>query len=274
MRKLIYILIGSAFISFLFTTNIIAQTEEIPQLLTEIQTEIQSVLNKLDKDLSFAANLLAEEDFNSSRTREILLKLCKDNPEVVDSCIVDTKGRMIVVEPKEYKNVEGKYIGKQEQIIRLHKNHTPVLSKIISAVEGFDAVDLEYPIFSSKKEFRGSVSILIRHSYFIEKIVKPIIAGMPVEVWGMQTDGVIVYDADSYEIGKNLFTDELYKPYGDLIKLGERMIKEKKGTGLYKFYKQGEKKEVLKYTYWATVDLHSTEWRIVLVHAEADNKVK
>ena len=195
--------------------------------------------------------------------------LCRSYPYAVDCAVVDQNGRMVLVEPAEYTVFEGRDISAQEQIIRLRESKKPVLSNVIKTVEGIDAVDLEHPVFSSQGEFAGSVSLLFRPESLLSYILAPVLQGMPAEAFVMQTDGRILYDADKKEVGRMLFDDPMYKPFPQLLALGTLISREKKGAGSYEFKQEGSEKLVKKDAHWATVGLHGTEWRLVVMHIRA-----
>jgi hypothetical protein len=242
---------------------------ELPPILSELEKEITTELNKMDRDLARLAGKISEKNLKTTGTRKMLGELCRSYPYTVDCAVVDRNGRMLLVEPEEYSEFEGMDISDQEQMIRLRESKKPVLSKVIKAVEGFDAVDLEHPVFSSKGELAGSVSVLIRPETMLAAIISPVVQGMPVDVWLMQKDGRILYDPDEAEVGKMLFDDPVYKPYPQLLALGKLIAKEIKGTGSYEFLGKGLEKPVKKDAYWTTVGLHGTEWRFVVTHAKA-----
>ena len=81
----------------------------------------------------------------------------------------------------------------------------------------------------------------------------------------MQPDGILLYDDNPKEIGKNVFTDPLYKPYPDLIKLAEKISKRRRGKGTYTFLDTDGKKEIKKLAIWGTVGIYGTRWKIVLI---------
>jgi hypothetical protein len=242
---------------------------ELPPVLTELGKEITAELNKMDQDLARLAGRLSEKDFKTAGTRKMLGDLCRSYPYAVDCSVVDRNGRMVLVEPEEYAKFEGSDISTQEQIIRLRESKKPVLSKVIKAVEGFDAVDLEHPVFSSQGELAGSASVLLRPETLLAAVISPVVQGMPVDVWLMQKDGRILYDADKEEVGLMLFDDPVYKPYPQLLALGTLIARERSGTGSYEFLGRGLEKPVMKDAYWTTVGLHGTEWRLVAIHVRA-----
>jgi hypothetical protein len=239
---------------------------ELPPILSDLGKEITAGLNKMDADVAGLARSLSGKDLKAAGTKKMLGDLCRSYPYAVDCAIVDRDGKMVLVGPEEYEGFEGSDISTQEQVIRLQKTKKPVLSDAFRAVEGFDAVDLEHPIFSSRGEFRGSVSMLIRPELLFSHILTPVLQGMPVEAFAMQTNGRILFDEDREEVGRMLFEDPMYKPFPQLLALGTLISKEKTGAGSYDFRQKGSEKPVRKDAHWTTVGLHGTEWRLVVMH--------
>ncbi|MCK4735989.1 MAG: hypothetical protein KAT65_26275, partial [Methanophagales archaeon] len=238
---------------------------ETPPVLLKLQQTIQGVLDRMDEDLFAAAEKLSQTGLDSPETRVILAELCRKHPYVIECGTVDQNGTIVVVEPEAYKRFEGSNISQQEHIVKLHQTQQPVLSQAFRAVEGFDAVDLEWPVFSSEGNLIGLVGMLIRPESFLSTIIAPEVQGFPIDVWVMQTDGRILYDPDVEEIGRNLFEDPLYQPFTQLLSLGKKIAVESSGSGHYEFFGRGLIKEVKKRASWVTVGLHGTEWRLVVI---------
>lgn len=243
----------------------------IPPALVRAQNEIQKTLDNLNGALEAAARDLAEEEsFTSPRDRSILSKLCAET-YVVDCCAIDSTGRIVAIEPEIFRLHEGADIAHQEQVVQLHRTKQPVMSLNMPMVEGFDAVDLEWPILGEGKALKGSVSMLIKPEVIIDVAVKPVIEGLPVSIWVMQKNGRILYDVHKDEIGRDLFADPVFKPYEQLLGLGKRIADEPMGSGFYEYVKDGAS-VVKKHAYWATVGLHGTEWRVVMVQVVVGGK--
>ena len=247
-----------------------AGRNQMPFILAELEKDITLRLDKLDADLAVAAKRLSKTDLRGLEARNVLRDLCLSASYAVDCAVVDTGGRMITVEPKEYRRFEGSDISKQEQIIRLHQSKKPVFSKVIPTVEGFDAVDIEHPVLSPEGDFMGSVSLLIRPEALLSSVAAPLAQGLPLDIWAMQKDGRILYDPDEEEVGRMLFDDPIYKPFPQLTSLGMTISKEKSGSGGYEFLGPGLKKPAKKEAYWSTVSLYDTEWRLVVTHTLAE----
>lgn len=245
------------------TVDLVFGAPELPPVLLELQEAIQALLDHMDADLAAAAANLTEGGLTSSETRAILNALCEHHPYVVDCCTVDRNGTMLMVEPAAYREFEGADISQQEQVIRLQQTERPVLSQAFRAVEGFNAVDLQTPVFGSEGELIGSVSMLIRPESFLSRLIEPAVQGLPIDAWVMQPDGLILYDPDEEEIGRTLFTDPLYQPFPELLVLGAEIAVKESGSGSYTFLGRGMGAPVEKSAFWVTVGLHGTDWRVV-----------
>jgi hypothetical protein len=171
---------------------------------------------------------------------------------------------MLAVEPEQYRSAEGSDISGQEQVVRLHATLRPVLGKTFVAVEGFAAVDLEWPVSAADGSLAGSVSALLRTDTFIGDIVETVPAEASVDkLWAMDADGLILYDPDAEQVGTSLFLDPLYQPYPDLLALGREIAKRPTGSGSYEFFAQGSATPIVKDATWDSVGLHDTPWRVV-----------
>lgn len=111
--------------------------------------------------------------------------------------------------------------------------------------------------------------MLIRPESLLSYVLTPVLRGMPVEAFVMQTDGRILYDDDREEVGRMLFDDPMYKPFPQLLAIATMASREKTGSGSYDFMQKGSENIVKKDVHWTTVGLHGTEWRLVVMHVRA-----
>lgn len=242
--------------------------QELRDLLTRLQTEIQAALNKLDNDLRHSAKVLAGRDLQGDFARGILQGLYKANPYIIDCETVSGSGIMVAVEPPAHRSSEGADISGQAHMVRLFKTRKPVLSGSFLSVEGPRSVVIHHPVFSTDREFSGSVSALFAPEYLLSSMIGPIAANIPVSIFLMQTDGLFIYDVDTKQIGLNIFTDPLYQPFPELIALCRRMAGVREGSGVYRFYRKVGEGPIAKTVEWRTVELHGTPWRLAVAFAK------
>ena len=237
---------------------------------SKIEKGISAILEGLGKTLSRSASAIGKTKPDQEvEIRKRLQQNWKDgSPHVVDSAFIDNQGMMKLIEPGQYSQYEGSDISGQDAVIKMMKTKKQRMGNLFLSVEGIKSVDIEYPVFSDKKQYLGSVSMLIKPDEVIGFVAAPLEKELGVKCWVMQKDGVILYETDAAQIGLNIFTDSRYKNYPELIALGKRMIKEKEGKGFYSFQAQGTKSIVRKKAYWKSIHFFHNDWIAVAYKEE------
>ena len=241
---------------------------EYPPLLDTLQIEMQRTLNRLDDDLGKLSRKISGNDLRSFFTRKLLYKFCQDHSLIVAAGTLDKYGNIITLEPGLYKKYQGEASGYFEKRYSFQKPHKPFLTKAFNTVSSYFVVTLIHPIHDSDHNWIGSVGIVFKPDSFFTALVKPVIQGLPVDAWVLETDGTQIYDPNPEEISRNIFTDPLYSSYDELRKLTKEIVKEKSGVGSYQFLDSAFNKVVKKKAYWTTIGLHGTKWRVVLTRIE------
>jgi hypothetical protein len=247
---------------------------EAPLPLSAAQQQVAAEFARLDNGLKRAAQALGETGLTGEKARQILAGLCGDFGYAVDCAAVDSGGTMVTIEPAPYRRYEGKSIGGQEQVKRMIATRRPVLSDVFRAVEGFEAADAEYPVITPEGRFIGSVSLLFKPETFLGGLIAPLVKATPVDIWAMEKGGRILYDIDAPQVGLNLFSAPLYRPYAELVSLGRRIAASPEGNGSYRFMRGPAKKVVRKNAFWQSALLYGTEWRLVAIHVERGSSGK
>jgi polar amino acid transport system substrate-binding protein len=241
--------------------------------LLQIQANAQVYLNDLDLDVANASSDLSATGLEGSAADDVLRKLLERNSNLVEAVTFSKEGKIISAECKGCEGGEGADISSQEHIAHVLKDKTSTFSRQFLLVEGYNGTALAYPVFSPQGVFLGGISAIIEPDKMLNNIVA---AQLYFDIenrsnitdysfWMMDLEGLIAYDRDASQIGKDLFEDPLYKPYPSLLALGERMIKERSGHGYYSFQvTEGNKKVVTKESYWTTAGLHGREWRLIV----------
>ncbi len=241
-----------------------------PPLLREAQRKVTVEFDRLDAGLRQAAPELGRTGLTGSEARKVLARLCKNFDYAVDCAAVDMQGTMITIEPAPYIQFEGKNISSQEQVNRVLSTGRPALSGVFRAVEGFPAADAEYPVVTPEGKQIGSVSMLFHPEILLGNVLVPMLAGTPLEIWVMERGGLLLYDNDAFQIGLNLFTSQLYKPYPGLIHLAKQIAARPQGSGVYRYRTDVSPAVVAKKAFWQSVSLYGTEWRLVSIQVQRD----
>lgn len=265
MRRFVVVITA---LLFSMAGQALAADNQIKAVL-KIESGISNILKGIEKTISHAA----KETGKAGLWREVeirkLLQSCNaGRPYVVDSSFIDNKGIMRFIEPKQYQNYEGSDISKQDAIIKMLKTQKLRMGNAFVSVEGIKSIDIEYPVFSKGKQFLGSISMLIKYDELIRSVAEKIEKAPGVNCMVMQKDGLILYKTDPTQIGRNTFTDPLYKDFPEVIALAKRMTKEKAGEGFYSFTTPGTKNVVKKRNVWRTIHFFNNDWIIAAYKEE------
>ncbi|NPV62155.1 MAG: cache domain-containing protein [Methanotrichaceae archaeon] len=242
-------------------------------MLLQIQADVQGNLTDSDSALANAAQELSTLGLEGTAAREVLRKLVETDANLVSGIIFSKDGKITIAAGKGSENAVGADISGQEHIVHLLKAKTPVFSKQLLLVEGYNGTAIAYPVFSPEGEFMGGISAIIAPDKLLNSVVAPQLHFdissrsniTDYSFWLMHLDGLIAYDRDESQIGKYLFEDPLYQSYPSLLELGHRIAAERSGHGYYSFLEtEGDEKVVTKESYWTTAGLHGREWRLVV----------
>ena len=248
---------------------------DMSSILLHFQADVQGSLTDLDSDAANAAQNLSTTGLEGDAAREVLIRLLDTNSNLVEVSTFSKEGKIMVAECRECEGSEGADISSQEVVSSFLNTKIPTFSRQIRLAEGYNGTVLEYPVFSLQGEFLGGTSAIIETNKLIDKLAAPLLHFnvstqskiTDYTFWVMDLDGLLLYDEDASQIGRNLLEDPLYKSFPNLLELVEqRIMTERSGHGYYSFFQEtgGNEAEVTKECYWTTAGLHGTEWRLVI----------
>lgn len=252
-----------------------ADEKAVPPFLQLINKRLANYFYKLGVELAHNVGKISELGLNSPESRTVIDGIMKKHSFIANCSIVDASGRLIAIVPAEYKGHEGKDISAQAHFIKLKQNKKPVLSGLFEAVEGFKAIALHYPITDKKSELIGSISILMRPEIVFHEILSPLIAGAPVTLLLVQTDGVILFGRSPEEIGANIFDKKLFgyiKNFEDVAGLmkssetgaSEIIVAAAAPSGSLTGEVAAASADARRAVYWVSCGLLDTKWRLIM----------
>ncbi|MFA7561816.1 MAG: cache domain-containing protein [Methanoculleus sp.] len=239
---------------------------DAPATLVHLQAGVAGELETLDGRVAQAAFEIGHTGLNDDAARGILTELSGTDPAVVDCVIVDAEGTIIAAEPAAYRGAEGSDISDQEHVQRILATKRPVVSEVITVVEGFPAVVIAAPVFTSESQFAGFVAAVVQPEVLIGGVAEPAVTGTSYQVMVVQTDGRVLSDTDPAQTGRMTFDDPLYADSPGLQDAARRVTSERYSTATYEFA-AGGKDAVQKGIIWTTTGLHGTEWRVAVIWA-------
>lgn len=243
------------------------QSDTLPQVLTTISNDINNSLDTLYSDLSIACDSIANHAADTSYIRNILQNLYSKTFFLNEFAFVNMNGILQLIEPQQFYKFQGTDISAQDHIVEMYTTKQTILSKQFFAVEGFYSTVLVHPIMKGQNMYGGVTSLFFPDALF-KSYVLPLVKNQTFEIWVMEKGGCVLYDQDSSEIGRNVMTDPLYQAYPDLIRAAYLIDSVQSGKTSYQFYQTGTSTVVKKLTYWTTLNLWGSQWKIVWVKPE------
>jgi hypothetical protein len=240
--------------------------EEMGTILIHAEAAINAELLRLDNLLSKACQQLSITGLTGSEAEKILSDLCAENFDIiVNAATADKNDILLAVQPSEYSNIIGQDLKSQEQNIEMHKTMRPALSNLISLVEGLPGIVMVSPIFDTNEQLIGSLSIVFQPYQLVHPIVKDLTKGI-YTIYALQSNSTLIYDANSEEQGKNIFTDDVYAGHTELQTFIHNVLDTQSGYGTYSFYDDLAESRPLvsKEAYWTTIGIYNTDWRLVI----------
>ncbi len=238
-----------------------------PAEIGKVTEGLTKSFDSLNLKMAASAATISQNATDTAAIRNNMLSLFNSSSFILEFSFVTPQGIMQIIEPAIYHYLQGINISGQSHIIKAFQSKQPVLSESFLAVEGYYAAVDIHPIVNNN-QILGGITALFFPQMILGRIITPLVKNQPFEIWVMEKSGKVLYDQDSLEIGRNVFTDTLYSSFPELIAAVHLIDSLKTGETNYSFYQTGTSIKVVKKTYWSTYELFGTEWKIIWVKPE------
>ncbi len=160
-------------------------------------------------------------------------------------------------------------ISKQKHMQVILRDHTPVISDVFKAVQGYLAVAYHVPIFFNNT-FQGTLAILIPFSEISEEYLGNIRIGEEGYAWVISKGGIELFNPKSSHVGRSVF--ESYKKSASMIRMFDEMVAGKQGNTTYEDHASSGIKEpdTRKHAVYLPIFLANTFWSIVVATPEKE----
>lgn len=240
--------------------------DEMGKVADGIVASIDSGLEELKAGVSGNAEVLSESGLTGDAAEKALSDNLLDFPWAISSLVISNDGIVVTAVPKNYEDIVGTDLSWQSQVQKANTEQVPIVSNVFTMAEGFTGISQSCPVFSSSGEYLGYTDITYRADTFLGREIGPVIGDTPYDAWVAQTDGTLIYDTKSEEIGNNLLTDPIYgNP--SLQAVLSRILEEESGSGEYVFSDKTWSRNVTKKAVWRTAGIDGAEWRVVVTYS-------
>jgi len=235
------------------------------RLLGAVAGSTQDTLDTLDLAVSGSAGEIGSSGLFGPATDAILADLVSFHPAVISAITYDTNGTVRAAEPASAKVIVGQSLLDQVQVRQSISTRKPLMSGYFTLAQGGEGVAIAHPVFSRDGEFLGVVSTTFSPRALIAPAADEAMAYAPFIFNVAQADGRILFHPDPALVGKPTFNETTFARFPGILDLARRYSTEPSGYATFSFYRTGTDVVVEKETFWDTVSLHGTEWRVMVI---------
>ena len=234
-------------------------------VLDQATGAIQDSLDGLDETSARTSAALAGTGIAGPDAEAVLAEGVASHPLILTMITYDINGTVVAAEPEMVDVLVGQNIAGQEIVQRALAGKEPVMSGMFPLAEGGEGVVIERPVRSAGGELLGVLSTMFMPYELIRPVAENAANGTPCSFMVIETGGRILYDPDPGEVGKETFGDALYAQFPEIARVARHAAANRSGSDSYSFYGTGSETVVRKETFWSTVSLHETEWRVMVI---------
>lgn len=232
-----------------------------------LSRNVVSDLNQYFNNVSVEMSQIAEAlKFTRLSKKDVLLPYLKQlhgrHKEVDAFMIVLPPGEIVTAYPNKAKGLIEFTQKQYKNVLESIEDKNVLMGNTFKTKKNFYAFTIQVPIIQNSR-VAGSLLALLRNDKAIPSAMPFDPVKSDYQVWCMQEDGYIVYDEDNSQIGKYLFSDEMYAKYPELSTFGKEIKKDPLGIGHYSST-EGDHK-IFKIAAWDTFKpLDQQTWKIVV----------
>jgi len=187
---------------------------------------------------------------------EILLKFIKN--EIKGITRTDESGKVIFTLPANPKLI-GTDISSQKHMAKILADHQPVVSEVFTAIQGYQAIVIHYPIFKNGK-FQGTIALLLDFERISNDILKELELGKAGYAWLLSSEGVEIFCREPGHEDNNIY-DRADNHSPDLLKMVGSMLKGKEGIISL------SNKDI---AYYMPIKINNTFWSLAIIRSEKE----
>jgi hypothetical protein len=226
--------------------------------LSQIQAKVDAELERMGQSLIYASEQLSTTGLTGPQADTILAALAANSTFIVDAGTQNMTNIMVAVQPAEYNDTLGMYVGEQTWLnTNPNGDITPMMTPVVTMVEGFKGNAIAAPVFNTDKLQIGVVSIIFDPQKLLTASIEAVTQDTQYEFTVMQPNGLILFDSHSQTL-VNFFTETTNT---EMLTVGHQIAQTSSGYSTYTI-SDGQAKQ----SYWTTINAYGQEWRLITHH--------
>ncbi|MFH1653854.1 MAG: serine/threonine-protein kinase [Pseudomonadota bacterium] len=246
-------------------TDVTALSESSTKYSKQIVSDLNLYFDDLAKAMTISSKGISKKGLDDKAgITHSLRSLHEKYPRIKTFEVIEPPARVLAASPKALDFIIVKDLTKIKNPLGYFDERQGLFSQTFRTLDGVQAVSFQVPVFEGGKVVASLVA-LIDTENLIPALFSQDPLSSPYQVWCMQGDGNLLYDEDKVQIGRNLFSDEMYAKFPELLKFGEDMRSQEWGVGNYAFLNREKSGKTYKVAAWDTFGSdYGVNWKVVV----------
>ncbi|UUX93790.1 hypothetical protein [Methanoplanus endosymbiosus] len=233
--------------------------------LMAFQGDVSTDLKALGSITEDCGRKVAEDGGDERSVTEFFDKIVAENPAVYTVVYIDSSGTVKINNSGAGGNISGMNLLSQSSVREQTEIKVPMLTDSFILHDKTHASALYYPVFDSEGRYRGFVSLSFLPSELVRESAENLNLRTGFSAMAAQPGGLILYDPDPEEVGKETFGNPEYEDFPEILIFARLYSEEWSGSYEYSFYDTGFDKKIRKEAFWTTVDMWDNNWRVFVI---------
>ncbi|MDD4126641.1 MAG: cache domain-containing protein [Methanomicrobium sp.] len=245
--------------------NFDAADYSMKSLLLKYQGDFQATLMNLSELAEETAYSASDEGLFGEDIQKILDLAETEIPGIATIGIFDKNGIVTAISPESHNEIVGWDLSGTPVVSSMNEGMVPQMTDLFALSEGGYAASINYPVFSPEKEYTGFVSLTFDPYILVNDYASMLMNETGFQLMVLQTDGVVLYDSDINEVGKETFGNPMYDDFPKIPEFVKACTQSFSGEYEYKYLDKNLEKTVNKKAFWTTAGLYKTQWRLICI---------
>jgi hypothetical protein len=239
--------------------------------LMVFQGDVSAALHNLGGIAKGCSDAVSGDNPDENTVTELFDKVIAENSAVYTAVYIDSSGTVRFNNSNASGNVSGMNLLSQESVREQTERRVPMLTDNFILHDGTSASALYYPVFDSEGMYRGFVSLTFVPYELIKDSAEDIMNTSGLSAMVTEPGGLILYDPDPEEVGREIFDSSLYGDYPEILSFARSLSEDWSGIFEYDFYDTGFDREIRKEAFWTTTVMWDNNWRVFVIKEKSDS---
>ena len=233
-------------------------------LLSNVSSSLSNSLDEVDRNLSETAGSFSAGSIKTASAETIVAPHRMKIPGWAGVVLVRDNTTLAALNGSYLNQPVEPLITSNPSVQHAIEVLKPGMSNATSLADGDHMILITRPAVIDEKN--GAAVVVLETTPFCNAVIRPIIQNSDTTCIVMQSDGTILYASDAEELDK-IPPDNFVTEFPTFRDVKKAMMTGKEGHISYELWHADPTEPKGREAYWNTIELHGTEWRVLIAEA-------